>query len=231
MRHRKRLMWGCVRSCGCMKTGHPTPQVNGKRFGMLVILKYIPGSNGKPAKCVCRCDCGATATKTWSSIQQRHTTSCGCYFQKHFRKHRQSRTRFYKIWGGMIQRCENMNDRAWRRYGGSGITVCRKWRKSFEAFAADMGPPPKGASLDRINNFKGYSPSNCRWATPKQQTRNRTTTKFVTFNRRTMAIGDWAEEYKISYWALLHRINNGWSVKRALTQPVRQTRRRTASSA
>lgn len=77
------------------------------------------------------------------------------------------------IWKAMIQRCTNPNDRRWKDYGGRGITVCQRWRESFEAFYADMGPRPDGLSIDRVNNDRGYSPQNCQWATREQQARNK----------------------------------------------------------
>lgn len=94
-------------------------------------------------------------------------------------KHGQSRTPLYFAWVAMRQRCLNPRHKQWKDWGGRGIRICKRWDK-FENFAADMGPHPgKGWSLDRINNDKGYSKFNCRWATRAQQTRNRRTTKLT----------------------------------------------------
>lgn len=72
----------------------------------------------------------------------------------------------------MRERCYNPKHIAYHRYGGRGITVCDRWRNSFEAFLADMGARPEGRTLDRVNNNGNYEPSNCRWATPKEQRAN-----------------------------------------------------------
>ncbi len=83
----------------------------------------------------------------------------------------------HKSWDGMIQRCTNPKSTSYQKYGGRGIAVCERWRESFVAFLADMGERPDGKSLDRIDNMRGYSPENCRWATPSEQMQNRRLTK------------------------------------------------------
>jgi hypothetical protein len=85
----------------------------------------------------------------------------------------------YRVWAAMIQRCHNPANKGYRCYGARGITVCDRWRGSFAAFAADMGERPRGTSIDRMDNSRGYEPGNCRWATAEQQNRNRRDTKIT----------------------------------------------------
>lgn len=127
----------------------------------------------------------------------------------------------------MIQRCYDSNFPYYYRYGGRGITVCEQWRSSIENFYADMGPKPtRDHSLDRIDNDGNYSPENCRWATCKEQLRNTRANHLITYNGETLCITEWAEQLGMRPNALGLRIAKGWTIERALTQPVRFRPRR-----
>jgi len=124
----------------------------------------------------------------------------------------------YNVWMLMRSRCLNKNKRDYPRYGGRGITVCERWN-SFENFLADMGEQPAGMQIDRIDNNGAYSPGNCRWATPKQQARNRRSTIMVTLNGRTQPLIDWCDEFGARYDRVYQRIYKlGWDIERALTE-------------
>jgi hypothetical protein len=121
----------------------------------------------------------------------------------------------------MIQRATNKKQARSRDYANRGITICQRWRDSFEAFLADMGEcPSEKHSIDRHpNNDGNYEPGNCRWATAKEQGRNTRTNHFVTHNGRTMVVADWAIELGLSYATMLYRFKN-WTVERAITEPL-----------
>lgn len=132
-----------------------------------------------------------------------------------------SRSREYAAWADMIQRCHNCGNRRYAAYGGRGITVCDRWRNSFAAFISDMGPRPSpGHSLDRIDNNRGYEPSNCRWATMKTQGRNRCTNRLLTVNGETKTVAEWVENAGINRSTFAKRMRKGMTVQDALFKPV-----------
>lgn len=137
-------------------------------------------------------------------------------------------SKVYVAWRSMKERCLNPNNSHYHRYGGRGITVCKKWVDSFEAFYADVGDPPEGAWLDRINNNRGYTKSNVRWATPKQQANNRKTNLFIKHNGKRLTLAEWARELNVPYQLLMNRWVKG---KRGaeLLAPRQQTRDQTVT--
>lgn len=127
-----------------------------------------------------------------------------------------SRSQLYGTWAMMRARCSNPDHKAYPDYGGRGVTVCERW-KSFENFIADMGERPAGMTLDRIDNDKGYSPENCRWATRKQQNNNSRKNRLLTHEGRTQTLSAWAGEAGLSRGALLKRLARGWTLAESLT--------------
>lgn len=128
----------------------------------------------------------------------------------------------YAIWARMIRRCENPREAHYACYGGRGIRVCERWRKNVAAFLEDMGPRPSPAhSLDRIDVNGHYEPGNCRWATMREQQRNRRSNRMLTFRGETRCIVEWAELAGISATMLSSRLNRGWDPERALVEPRR----------
>jgi hypothetical protein len=127
------------------------------------------------------------------------------------------------VWRAMIARCHNEKNGAYYRYGGRGIQVCQRWRESFEAFLADMGPRPSPKhQIDRINNDGNYEPGNCRWATVIVNSRNRSDNNRLTFNGETKTLAEWSEITGIPYGTLWKRLKDGWTAERALTESLRR---------
>src|ERR1700676_319378 len=121
-------------------------------------------------------------------------------------------------WATMLHRCYDRKDPRYSRYGMRGIQVCQRWRRSFAAFLADMGPRPSARhTIDREDNDGDYTPRNCRWATKRQQARNRCDNVVIRFRGRVQCLTAWAEELGIVPNTLNYRLRRGWTIKRALT--------------
>lgn len=126
----------------------------------------------------------------------------------------------YRTWYGMLERCNNPLNPAYERYGERGIKVCERWQNSFELFVLDIGEKPsKEHSIDRINNDKGYSPDNCKWATKTEQAHNRRSNKMITFRGETLNVKQWCTRLGIDAGFVYQRLKKGWDVIDALTVP------------
>lgn len=126
----------------------------------------------------------------------------------------------YKIWEAMLRRCLNKNDAAYNRYGGRGIKVCERWM-DFANFREDMGERPEGKSIDRKQNDGDYEPSNCRWATAKQQANNKRTNILVEHDGEIYSLKEFCELKALRYKSIWHRLKAGWPMDKALFTPIR----------
>ena len=135
-------------------------------------------------------------------------------------KHGMRKTRVYRIWCCMKNRCNNPNEVAYAQYGAVGIKVCDAWNASFESFFAHMGDCPPGWSIERLDNAKGYEPGNCVWADRTTQNRNRKSVRMLTVQGKTQSVAEWAEERGMSLKTLCTRLANGWPEEDAVLCPL-----------
>ncbi|MDE1476488.1 hypothetical protein KKJ06_21460 [Xenorhabdus bovienii] len=153
-----------------------------------------------------------------------NTRSCGCLKSRHGHAKQRNHTPEYISWERAKRRCLDKNDVYYHLYGGRGITFCEHWL-IFENFLKDMGERPDGHTLDRIDNSRGYEPNNCRWATVKEQSRNRRTNRWIEAFGQRMIFKDAADKYNISQGALTNRLKT-MTPEEALTQPLAKRRPR-----
>lgn len=215
-----------TKSCGCLKkelsTKHADIEV-GTRFHRLTVIGEMQRNQRRKAY-PCRCDCGKTKLIQDNNLRSGTTRSCGCLSKETRTRlstvHGLSKNPLYSRWFSMINRCTNPKNKNYLDYGARGITVCDRWLESFENFSTDMGelPTPKH-TIERIDNDKGYSPENCRWATRTEQASNRRRNRSLTLGCVTLTLSQWSRETGLKRELIRDRLNAGWSVERALTTP------------
>ena len=196
----------------------------GERFGYLTVQSIY--SNGRRNVCVCLCDCGNTHSVRKDHLTSGKIISCGCYnsslIGERTKTHGMSKTRLYRIWKNMRNRCFNENVANYANYGGRGITVCVEWQR-FEPFCewAIANGYNDNLSIDRINNDGNYESSNCRWVDQTIQARNRSSNTLITYNGVTKHISDWDKDIGSAKSGRVRaRINAGWSIEKAVTTHV-----------
>lgn len=198
----------------------------------LTIISIIR-ERGKRTIAACRCICGVEKEVPLYHIRSGAVKSCGCLRREsssvtgHKRKkHGQciagQRGATYRSWETMKSRCLNEKDPSYDLYGGRGITVCERWIGSFKNFLLDMGERPRNTSIDRINTNGNYLPSNCRWAHPKIQQRNKRNNRMVVFKGESVPLIVLHEKTGIPYQRLFERIvRRGWNVEDAINKAPR----------
>lgn len=204
--------------------------LNGWKSDEVEVLGFDHVRDSGQAMWKCRClHCNTEFVAMGYRIFHKLTTSCGC--QKKVRcsasmtQHGASGSSLYALWTGLIQRCENENCAKYENYGKRGITVCERWRNSFEAFAEDMGEKPEGCTLDRIDNDGPYSPENCRWADRETQGANKRNTVLLEHDGQSLTIQQWSKVCGISSAVIRRRYYTlKWSIADCLTKPLQEGR-------
>ena len=207
--------------------------LTGERFGKLVVVSLFDRRPGRHPRWTCACDCGGTSIAAANNLRSGHSTSCGGAIhgagpgrpprerdRVPYQTHGRAGSAVHAVWCAMRRRCSPAGSPKERRnYFDRGIRVCDRWQ-SFENFLADMGEPPAGYSIDRIDNDRGYEPGNCRWADAKTQGNNKRTNRVIEYDGQRMTLTQWADRVGLKHQTLLARIRRGWAIDRALTEPA-----------
>ena len=185
--------------------------LTGRRFGKLTVLSRSE-NQGLHTRWKCICDCGNIKEVIGSHLQSGSIVSCGCQSKERISKlnyrHGKSRTRLYNIWCGMKSRCCDVNCASFPKYGGRGIKICDEWFSDFIAFHdwALKNGYSSNLTIDRIDVNGDYSPENCRWETPKNQSNNTRRTILISYLGETMSIKNLSEQLGINYHRLYKAI-------------------------
>nr|DAJ74779.1 MAG TPA: PVL ORF-50-like family [Caudoviricetes sp.] len=205
----------------------------GQKFGRLTVIKIdhlkprynkTGGLKGHRIYYLCQCDCGNTHIAGRDGLLRGSIKSCGCYkkeFAKQsFSKHNLTNHRLYNTWCHMKRRCYNPTDKAYKNYGERGICMCQEWKDNFENFYnwAISNGYKENLTLDRIDINGNYEPSNCRFATLKEQQNNKQNHFYITIYNRTQTLSEWCEEKNLNYGKILARIQSGWTIEDAFTK-------------
>jgi hypothetical protein len=203
--------------------------IDGKRFGRMVALWHsytIRKKYGKKATYKdyyeCVCDCGTRKASCKHDLLIGDANSCGCLGVEArlaaSKKHGASRSDIYGTWGNIIERCTNPKNPGFKNYGGRGITICERWRSSFESFRDDMGPKPTPKhTVERRDNNKGYSPENCSWETMLVQMRNNRRNVYFEIGGEKKTMQAWCDQFGIRRYVAYQRYKKlGWTIEEAL---------------
>lgn len=206
------------REVGFMKS---FKDLTGQKFGRLFVIGRANNKSGKP-HWLCKCDCGNEVVVEGYNLKTGHTRSCGCLQKetniKRLTTHDLSKSRIYRTWRAIKNRCFNKNLKEYKNYGGRGIIVCAEWLNDFQAFYdwSIMNGYTDELTIDRIDNDGNYEPLNCRWTTRKEQANNRRMCRIFTYNGVTKNYKQWCDFLNINYKTFHTRISRGWEIEKAL---------------
>lgn len=226
------LIHGNTKSCGCY-TKEPQFNINdivGKKFGNLSVLKFshrVPQKiKGYTYYYLCKCTCGDTCVVERFHLKYGHTQSCGCLQKSRTSEaskiHGLEKSRLYHIWQGIKRRCLNGNEHNYPKYGGRGIKIYKEWVNNPSNFInwALANGYTDNLTIDRIDVNGDYEPSNCRWVTQKEQSRNKRNTLKISYNGKNLPLAEWCEILNLKYSKIHQRIYKyKWSIERSFNTP------------
>lgn len=185
--------------------------ITGNKYGKLTVMKRLGKNKENRFKWLCKCECGGVKETYKNQLDSGAAKHCGCDANRTPNlSHGMRKHPLYSIWSSMIDRCSNPKNENYHNYGGRGISVSKEWM-DVSIFIRDMSPRPDKFSLDRIDNEKGYSKENCRWATMAQQGRNKRDTIFIEYNGVNKPLIEWAEEKGVKRDTMYMRYRRGYT--------------------
>ncbi len=204
--------------------------MTGMRFGRLLVLGLAERSPAGNKSWYCQCDCGSITRSPAGALRSGKTLSCSCLNKDILREgkttHGMSKTPTHNSWCRMMYRCYCKTGDKYALYGARGITVCDRWRfgedgkSGFECFYSDMGERPMGKTVHRVDNDGNYEPSNCVWATQKEQMLSTSKSHRLTLNGISLTVSQWTERLGFKNSTIQNRLRRGWTEERILTTPI-----------
>ena len=199
--------------------------LTGQTFDRLTVIRRNGSTRDGKALWECSCECGKMVIVCGKELRNEHTKSCGCLRKDKASEchitHGKTNTKLFLVWQEMRKRCYNKNNKDYKDYGGRGITVCAEWLGDFQAFYdwSMANGYRENLTIERINTNGNYEPTNCKWATLKEQCNNRRSNNYITYNGKTQTLQQWADEYGIARSTLSSRIYKlHWNIEKALTK-------------
>lgn len=208
----------------------------GQRFSRLTVVEFHHKEQRFNSKGIkdgfkyyykCVCDCGNECIVDRNSLRFHRTCSCGCLRSdlsvERKATHNKSKTKLYRVWNAIKNRCYNPNQKSYKDYGAKGIVICDDWSHDFQSFFdwAMQSGYKEGLTIERSDVNGNYEPSNCRWIPFVEQARNKTNNVLITYRGETRCLSEWARIVGIYRKTLKNRLDSGWSVEKAFNQPVK----------
>lgn len=201
--------------------------MSGNKYGRLTAIRRVENSNREQTMWLFKCDCGKEIVANGFSVRSGHTTSCGCRLSEVTASlkysHGMARTRIYRTYQHMKERCINQDDKSYWRYGGRGIKICDEWlgESGFDNFNnwSILNGYNENLTIDRIDVNGNYEPSNCRWATWRTQANNKRNNRYITYDGTTKTLSEWSQQFGIGEATIRARLNRGWDIDKALNTP------------